>query len=224
MQKVLQHIYIIPLLLSTLLSLKSFRLSWPTPYKMFSFLLVCITVVEITAILWKYFFYSKIGAGHFSNSNIWLYNCFLIPQYLLYMLVYYKLLISSFLKKTIVITAILFSVFTVINLLFFQPIDTINSFPLIVASLIMLLLTTGYFEQIRKGKEIIQLTSEPMIWISLGAFIFHTANLPYIISLNYLIHNNIPLAIALFYIYLGLNCIMYTFYSIAFLCPHPHHK
>jgi hypothetical protein len=224
MQKVLQHIYILPLFISMLLSLKSFRLSWPAPYKIFSLLLICISVIEIFALLWKYILYNNVGYGGFSNSNIWLYNCFLVPQYLLYLYVYHQVIKSKLLKRTILIAGVVYSLFTLVNILFFQSINSINSFPIIAASIIILFLTSGYFEQLRKEKEIMRLTSQPMVWISLGAFIFHAANLPYIISLNYLIHNNIPLAIALFYIYLGLNCIMYTFYSIAFLCPHPLRK
>lgn len=224
MQRLIQHIYILPLLISTLLSLKSFRLSWPAPYKAFSVLLLCILIIETFAILWKYVLFSKLGSGH-SNSNIWLYNCFLIPQYLLYMFTYYQVLRSKLIKKIIFITAILYSVLTVVNILFLQPVNSINSYSLIAASLIILFLTTTYFEQLRNEKDIIELKSHPMVWISLGAFIFHAANLPYIISLNYLIHYNISLAVALFYIYLALNCVMYTLYSIAFLCcKYPLHK
>lgn len=224
MLRLVQHIYILPLMISMLLSLKVFRLRWPAPYKTFSVLLISIAIVETTAILWKYVLHNKIGGGHFSNSNIWLYNCFLVPQYLLYVYVYYQVAASVFRKKIILIAGAVFTILTISDILFLQPLDTISSFAVIAASLLVIFLTTGYFEQLRKQQEIIRLSSHPMTWISLGAFIFHAANLPYMISLNYLIHNNIPLAVALFYIYMGLNCIMYTLYSIAFLRTYPPRK
>lgn len=221
MQKLLQHIYIIPLFISMLLSLKVFRLKWHAQYKTFSILLIVIFSTEIFAISWKYYLHKNIGSGDYSNSNIWLYNIFLIPQYLLYLRIYYLIIRSSAVKKAIAIIRILLPAFIIINLLFFQPINTINSYSIVASSAVVLFLSISYFEQLRNETEIIKLTSHPMVWLSLGAFIFHAANLPYIISLNYLIHNNIHLAVALYYIYLGLNCILYTFYSIAFLCRYP---
>lgn len=221
MQKLLQHIYIIPLFVSMLLSLKVFRLSWPAQYKNFSILLIIIVVTELFAISWKYYFHNNLGNLAYTSSNLWLYNIALIPQYLLYLRVYYLIIQSPFQKKLIRILGILFPAFAIINLFFIQSIHTVNSYTIVVASGIILFLTVCYFDQLRNANESIKLTGHPMVWLSLGAFIFHAANLPYIISLDYLIHKNLSLAIALYYIYLGLNCILYTFYSIAFLCPKP---
>lgn len=224
MQKLLQHIYIIPLLLSTLLSLKAFRLKWPAPYRYFSVLLIVVLTTELLAITWKYFFHNTILLGSYSNSNLWLYNIFLIPQYCLYLYIYYLVLQSPRLKKLVRIIGILYPLFVIGNMFLFQRIHSVNSYSLVVSSVIVLFLTICYFEQLWTQNEIIRLGSHPMSWLSLGAFIFHAANLPYIISLEYLIKNNISLAIALYYIYLGLNCILYTLYCIAFLCPTPQPK
>lgn len=221
MQKLLQHIYIIPLFVSMLLSLKSFRLRWHVQYKLFSILLILVFVTEVFAICWKYYLHNNIGGGNYSNSNLWLYNIALIPQYLLYLRIYYLVIKSPALKKAIVIIGFIFPAFAIINLLLFQPLNSINSYSLVASSAIVLFLSVCYFEQLRNESEIIKLSAHPMVWLSLGAFIFHAANLPYIISLDYLIHNNLSLAVALYYIYLGLNCILYTFYSVAFLCQYP---
>lgn len=218
MLRLIQHIYILPLAASALLSLKSFRLGWAVQYKMFSALLWLILFTECTAILWKYVIYNQSWSGHYSKSNIWIYNIFLIPQYLGYCLVFYQAAISKKRKKLIIAAAVIFTIVTVANMLFFQPVTTVSSFAIIAASLLVIFLSTGYFEELRKQETITRLSTHPMAWISLGAFIFHAANLPYIISLNYLIGNNMSLAVALFYIYMGLNCVMYTLYSTAFLC------
>lgn len=220
MLKVIQHIYMIPLILSTLISFRSIRFNWPVQYKMFSGLLIFISIVEILAISWKYYLH-KLGNWHFSNSNLWLYNILAIPQYLIYMIIYRRIIKSFVLKRIIDALAIFFIVFSIINWIYFQTIHSINSYMLLLGSAIMIFLSISYFDQLRKEKEIIRLSSHPMVWISLGAFIFHSANIPYIISLNYLIRSNVSLAVALFYIYLALNCVMYLCYTIAFLCQHP---
>jgi hypothetical protein len=207
-----------------LLSLKVFRLRWPAHFKLFSCLLIAISLTELLAISWKYYLHTVFGNKNYSNSNLWLYNILLAPQYLLYMQIYCKVIRSHRIKKIISLLKILYPIFVVINLLYFQPLNTINSYSIIVSSTITVFLTITYFEQLRNDNEIISLKSNPMVWLSLGGFIFHAANLPYIISLNYLISNNLSLAVALYYIYLGLNCIMYTLYSIAFLCRNPLQK
>ncbi len=224
MQKLLQHIYVIPLFLSMLLSLKTFRLKWPAPYRYFSILLIVIFVTETLAISWKYFFHNTELLGNYSNSNLWLYNIFLLPQYCLYLYIYFLVLKSRRQKYVIKILGLVYPVFVITNILLIQHIHSVSSYSLILSSAIILFLTICYFEQLRNQNEIINLSSHPMSWLSLGAFIFHAANLPYIICLGYLVKHNVSLAIALYYIYLFLNCLLYTLYCIAFLCRTPHQK
>ena len=207
----------VPLFISTLLGLRSIRMQWPAPYKLFSVLLICVSATEIFAVLWKYL-PSIINGWRFSSSNLWIYNLFLIPQYLLYFTVYHKLLQSTVMKRVIRIFCFVYVGFALFNMLYIQSIYSVESLTLILADSFVVFLTTVYFEQLRKQKEIIALTSEPMVWISLGAFIFHTVSLPYMIGLNFLNKVDISLAIALFYIYMLLNFLMYSLYSIAFLC------
>jgi hypothetical protein len=223
MWSLIQHIYMLPLLISMLLSLKSFRQGWHAHYRIFAVLLLCVFLIESMAIWWSYYFASRKGRT-FGPSNLWLYNLFLIPQYLLYMTLYYQIIRSALLKKILIGIGIVFTGFAGINMLYLQEIHGFNSYTLAMADGIVIFMTVSYFNQLLEQKEIVRLSSHPMVWISVGAFIFHAANLPYILALNYLIRTNIPLAIALFYIFLVLNCIMYSLYLIAFLCRPPIHR
>jgi hypothetical protein len=210
----------LPLFLSALFSIRSIRMKWPAPYITFSILLLSVFLVETMALLWKYYFFT-IKGWPWSNSNLWLYNCFLLPQYLLYMAAYYQALQSAVVKRVIVVLAILFAVFAGFNMAFVQHIGSIDSYTLALADSIVIFLTIAWFEQLRTDHDIVELAEHPMSWISLGAFVYHAANLPYILILNYLIHKDVALAIALFYVYLVLNFGMYTLYTIAFLCKTP---
>jgi len=220
MQRMIQHLYMVPLFISMFLSFKSFRMKWPPPYRTFSILLITISGTELLAYLWKFFFFN-LRNWPYSQSNLWLYNSFLIPQYLGYMAVYYQALESVRIKKTIIGLAIAYAVLGLLNNFFLQGIHNVDSYTVVMAGSIVIFMTVAWFNQTLRGKELIRLQSHPMTWISLGALIFHAAELPYILSLNYLVRINIPLALALFYIYLSLNCIMYTAYIIAFLCQTP---
>jgi len=223
MHRVIQNIYMLPLFTCVLFSLRSLWQKWAASYKTFSILLICVFLVELMAILWKYYFFT-FRNWPWTRSNLWLYNSFLIPQYLLYIAVYYRVLHTVTIRRWIIRIGIAYSLFALVNLLFIQHIHAVNSFTLAMADSIVLFLTIAYFEQLRNQKEIVRLTKEPMVWISLGAFIYHGANLPFLLGLNFLISNNMSLALALFYIYLALNCIMYSLYTIAFLCRHPPQK
>jgi hypothetical protein len=137
------------------------------------------------------------------------------------MFVYYQVITSKKINRLILILALVFTGFAVFNEIYFQGLHNIDSFTLAMASGIIIFVTVTFFNELLKDKDIIRLSRHPMVWISAGALIFNTAELPYILSLNYLNHNDIPLAIALFYVFLTLNCIMYSLYIIAFLCPPP---
>lgn len=213
----------IPLFIAAVVSFRTFNKKWHAIYRIFSVLLISVFILEITAFLWKAFLHTTAG-WNYSVSNLWLYNSFLIPQYLLYIWMYYQAIKSNVIKKIIIVAAISFAVFAIFNMIYIQSIHTVNSYSIIMASIIMVFVAVAYFEQLRKADEIFKLSALPMVWISLGAFVFHAANLPYIISLNYLTRFDISLAISIFYIYLVLNTTMYTFYVIALLCRPPHHK
>ena len=223
MLEVIQHIYIIPLLTSTVLSFRVFKDRWPFNYQLFSALLLFITLTEATAIGWKYY-YSAPGKTSWSPSNLWIYNLSIILQYVIYMAIYYQVIKSVRIKRSIIIMGVLFALLSCTNLLFVQTIHQVNSYTVVMASGITVFLTIAYFDQLRGEKEYAPILRNPMAWISLGAFIYHAANLPYMVGLNYLIRNKISLAIALYYVFLLLNCIMYSLYIIAFLCKIPLRK
>src|SRR5258706_11384543 len=99
------YIYLIPLLLSAIFSLKSFRLNWPKPYKLFSIFLCLTLIVELFAISWKWYLF-KTDYWNYSKSNLWIYNAFLLISELFLLLFYYGVLISPTLKKMIRVSII----------------------------------------------------------------------------------------------------------------------
>jgi hypothetical protein len=223
MTSVIQHIYILPLLISAILSLKAFRLRNYTPYKLFAVLLWLIFIVEVFAFVWKRYLHNHWG-NHYTVDNLWVYNIFLVPQYLLYAVFFYRQIESAVFKKIIISTGIVFPVIAVLNIFFVQSIYIINSINLVTADSLILLFTAMYLEQLFKQEPALRLSNNPMAWICLGAILYHLANIPYVLLLNYLWQNNPSLATSFFYTYMSINFIMYTLYSIAFLCQHPQQK
>jgi hypothetical protein len=228
MIKLIQLLYYIPVLISAILSYKSFKQNWPAPYKMFSRLLFLVLLIETGGIGFKLYQYLHTGTEAAQYNLLW-YNSFLVPQYLLYIAVFYLAIRSEKIKQILKVVAVLFTVLAVGNMLFLQTINKVNSYTLIMASGIVLFCIIVWYNQSHKDEEIeakkgaipLSLMKNPMAWIALGAFIFHLAFPPYILGLNYLTAEDRSLAIKLFYLFQLLNFAMYTFYSIAFLCKRP---
>jgi len=220
MTQVIQHLYLIPMFISAILSLKAFRLSSFAPYKLFSILLFTALTTEILANLWHYYLHDFNGWSY-SKNNAWIYTISFIPQYVLFMLVYHRALQSTRIKKVIVYTAVLFTLLVLINVLFIQKFYIINSNIHILADCIMLFLAFAYFEELRRDKVIYKLSDQPMVWISLGSLVFHLLNIPFLLSINYLNRHFPAAAISFFYVYLLFIFVSYVLYSRAFLCKTP---
>jgi len=223
MAVVIQHLYLLPMLISVLLSLKAFRLGWPLAYKIFSIFLFTALFTEIFGNLWHYYLHNFNG-WKYSKNNAWIYTASFIPQYVLLMFVYHQALNSKKMKRIILFVAIAFSLFTILNFCYWQTLFIINNNTHIAADCIMLLLVFAYFEQLRKAKEPVKLSVQPMVWISLGVLVFHLLNIPFLLSINYLIRNFPSLATSFLYVYLLFIFVSYVLYSKAFLCPTPEPK
>lgn len=213
----LYHIYLFPMLLSFLSSLTTYRLDWPKPYKLFCIFLLLTLSVEITAILWMKQLY-KTEWWTFTQNNLWLYNTYLIPQYLFYIYFFASNDSRQWLKPLSIITAIAYFCFSMINLVYFQRLFVVNYATIIMANFIVILFSVNYFISLMKAKTVLKLSAQPMFWIAAGAFVFHLGSLPCFILYNYISSNNSALATSLFIIIVILNCIMYSFYTVAFLC------
>ena len=217
MFEILYYIYLLPLFLGAIVSLRSFRLNWPLPYKYFSFFLLSVLTIELFATAWKYFLHNTPW-WHYSVYNIWIYNCFLIPQYLFYLFFFYLVLKSKVTRKIILLLVIFYTIFSIVNIFFVQTPHAVKINVIIAGDIIVIYLTISFFIQLLKDPELINLVYEPLVWISIGAFIFHLGNLPYFMFINTLNRINLSLSLSLFKIVLILNTLMYSFFTISFLC------
>jgi hypothetical protein len=220
---VIQHLYLVPMFVSAMLSLKAFRLSWPLAYKIFSIFLFTALFTELLGNLWHYYLHNFNGL-HYSENNAWIYSASFIPQYGLLMFVYHQILESRILKRLVVITVVVFSIFAIFNFCYWQKFLVINSYTHVFADGIMLLLVFAYFEQVRQEKSLVKLSTQPMVWISLGVLIFHLLSIPYLLSIEFLYLNYKSLATSFIYVYLLFIFASYVLYSKTFLCPTPRPK
>lgn len=210
-------VYLLPLLVSAITSLNAFRLGWPVAMKLFSVFLFTTLSVEIFAVLWKYQWHSTRW-WDYSPNNLWLYNIYLFPQYMFYIYFFNETLKLKSIKSYVTIIAVLFGLLSLSNLLFVQRLFSIDYFTIIAANLIMIFFSILYFILLMKAETVVKLSVQPLLWISIGTFIFHLGSLPCFILYNSIFSENMAVASSLFRIIVSLNFIMYFFYAIAFIC------
>jgi len=216
-------LYLIPLTIGALISLRAFVKGWAKPFRWFSVFLLATMLVEWIAVCWKLFLH-QTPYWDLPKSNLWIYNIYIIPEYLFYIVFYCKVLEQHRLSKIALPLGISYFIFGLVNLVFIQGIAQLDTYTIIFGGVLVVILSAMYFLQELKRKIPIAVQTQPLFWISLGAFLFHSVSLPNFIFINYLSRTNLPLAIALFNILLVLNILMYSFYLISFLCHNPIRK
>lgn len=224
MPRFVHFLYLIPLSLGALVSVRTFKHTWPQAFRYFSFFLWGTLLMEFFAIAWKLWLHD-LGNWTYSKSNSWIYNLYYLPEYVFYIFFYSITLEYSKVRNRILFSmAVLFLVISIVNLLFFQGLSQLNTYTIIAGNMCVLYCALAYFRQGLQKVVSVKPVNDPLFWISVGAFIFHSATLPFFIFINYLNSVNLSLAIALFNIVLLLNIAMHTFYLIAFLCPTQYRK
>jgi hypothetical protein len=224
MPRFVHFLYLIPLSLGAVISLRAFRYSWPRAYRFFSLFLIGTLASELFAISWKLYLHDTKW-WHYSKSNIWIYNVYYILECVFYFGFYYAVLGGETVrKKTVLWISSLFLAGASYNLFFLQGIYQLGTYTIIAGNVGVLGFTLLYFRQELRKPVVSRPAKDPLFWISVSAFLFNAVSLPYFIFINYLSRTNLTLAIALFNIVLWLNIIMYTLFVIAFTCKRPFPK
>lgn len=211
------YIYLIPLAISALVSLRSFKRHWTLSFRLFSILLVTTLVVEGIAILWKWGL-NKTFLWEYSPSNMWLYNAFTPVRFIFIASFYYLTFSNGGRKRIIRWLASALAVFSVMNYFFIQTPHFVNTWTIVGVNTFTIYLALAFFHMVLHEDKVISLTTSSEIWIGLGSFLYYSGTLPFFIFFNYLISTGSPLLRSYLYINDFLNVVMYSMYTTAFLC------
>lgn len=179
----------------------------PRHLKLFPFFLLVTILIEVTGmILWR-----------MGKSNIILYNLFAVFAVTFY-LFYLKNIIRHRLVKSLITTAIIiYPIFAIINIFFIQ-VDAFQSITYSLGCLLIVGACVFYFYELFQLKQSIQLSREPAFWISSALLFFFTCTLPFIGLTNFLYEVSPVIAQNLGAILAIINFLLYSMFTIAFLC------
>jgi hypothetical protein len=187
-----------------------FQGSIPQYMKAFSFFMLITLIVEITGWLFMKYNVNKIQVTL-------LYNIFTAFEFEYYLLIIRFTLYNKKVKRIISWLLVVYPFLVLINMLFIQP----NAFHTITYSLGCLLVVAAciyYFFEIFQITNSVNLLKEPAFWICSGLLFFYCCTFPLIGLWNRL--RGLPEIILgnLNHILTLLNVLLYSLFSIAFLC------
>lgn len=179
------------------------------PYylKYFSIFLLVTLVIEC------YSFY----LWYLGKTNVKLYNFFTAFEFCFY-LFFLRLIIGNAGVKTIIrYTLLVYLFITLINILFFQT-SVFHSITYSIGCLLIVIFCIYYFFELFRRSTSVNLIGEPAFWICSGLLFFYCCSLPLVGAVNFL--SQIPLILRnnMQRILNVMNVLLYTLFTIAFLC------
>lgn len=176
--------------------------------RILSALLGIIMVVEL----------SGIYTNKHNISNQWMFRIYSTVEYLFLGYLYISHLTNPTAKNVILASMLIFCGLSVMDALIT---GNINQSPTTIYTIewtLILLLVLIYFFELYRSEQLISLTTQPLFWISVGNFIFYAGTF-FIMGLIHTIkQKDKALAQQIFLLNPILNIIMYSFWSIGFLC------
>jgi hypothetical protein len=209
------YLYFIVLSIAFLSGLYQFR-RLSRSLKLLTVLLGLTCLVECFAVL----LFRKLHL----KTNVPIYNCFMLVEFIFYGMYFKWITESKWLRNTIVILLIFFSIFWIFSTFYIFTIQQWNSYFSVAESIFVVCLAAKYYQQLLTSKILVSLKSHPEFWIATGMILFYSCDFPYLGMLNYLVKNFYHLSQKLLYVLDLLNIIMYTLFSYAFLCRIPIRK
>ncbi len=104
---------------------------------------------------------------------------------------------------------------------FVQKIDLVNTYATMIVSILIVVLALFYYYDLLEKEGTQPLVHDPLFWISTSNLIFYAGVFFLMGFLNYLMKELPELSRKLMVINYSLNYVLYSFYTIGFLCTRP---
>lgn len=154
------------------------------------------------------------------QPNVWLYNIFIPAEYLFYAFIFHRSYSVPSFRILSLLFIVLFSLYTIVNLLFINEITVLNSIPIAIGSFFMIIFSLLSFYDIYLNIQSTSVLKQPMFWIAAGVLLFNAGEFTFYLLFPYLKNSGYDDAVAVFSnINHKLILVLYSFLIIAFLCP-----
>ena len=156
--------------------------------------------------------------GSLRKSNLTLYNFFTVFEFCFYMYVVSLIITSKKMKKTIMVVIMLYTLISVINIIFIQEMRKFHTVTYAFGCLLIVATCVYYFFELFKLPKSPKLKNNPAFWICSGILFFYCCSFPLFGLSNFLSDISKLIIKNIYKIVTILNIFLYTLFTIAFLC------
>lgn len=207
MREVPLHVYFIGA--GFLISLWRYRVNVNTPYLRFfpAFLLISIIIEVIAANFWSQ-----------GEDNVIIYNFFTLFEFAFYFIVQYQTITDSGFRKILTISAFAYFVLSFANIFFYQGLHTFHTITYSLGCLLICTYSIFFLFEIFRLPKSISLTRVPSFWINIGLIFFYCCSFPFFALSGLLEGSSSFILDNLDKFIMVLNILLYSLFSISFLC------
>jgi hypothetical protein len=190
---------------SVLIPLSIAIIQWkklPVELKILRWVIICALLTDACSLI----FFS------FSLNTHVLGNSYLLVQFFLLVNVYG---FHSRNQKQVILIYVLFTVFYIINISFFQGFFTFNTNAIVVSSLLLIFLSLRYFYKLLIELPSIHIQKLPMLWISFAVLTYYSGTLFIFLASNLLFQSTDEPAVMMWILHNLLNIAKNILFAIA---------
>ena len=207
---------LILVIISTLISILFYKKLEPVWLRFFTWFMLFTILVQIVGYIYSL---------DFKKSNHFIFNIYLLIQFLFYFGIFYKTFQTKKLKLLAILASIGFIVYSFSNFLYEPGFYTFDTSSNTLGSVLTIIFCLLYFVSLFKSEEFINYFKIPMFWISTGLLFFFVGNFMYLSFIDYIIKYNLDKSGSVYwFIMITLNLLLYSLFSIGFLSNHPWKK
>ena len=152
------------------------------------------------------------------NTNNAVYNFFNVFEFAFYFVILGKIIKNNRVKMLIRFVIILYPILALANIIFIQKIYGFPALNLAIGCLLIVTICIYYFFELFQLPHSVALTRQPGFWICSGLLFFYSCSFPLIAPIN-LIKALPPFVLKNFVTIINiLNVLLYSSFTIAFLC------
>ena len=150
-------------------------------------------------------------------NTILLYNVFTLFEFVFYLLFFRAVFSSKRMKKTILAATAGFCICWVLNIMFVQQ-GSFNSYTYVLGCILIVIFSIAYFYFLFRFPETGSLIKNPFFWIGIGLLFYYTCTIPVYGMQNFITVTVQHYNRILTFIEDILNIMLYSLFSIGFLC------
>jgi hypothetical protein len=184
--------------------------------------------VQLKVLVWSMILWlikeviGEVYHGITNNSNHFIYNLYILPQYLAYFYIFYRSYISPLLKKITIYASAAFIITYIYNIFVVNHLYTFSNFVNSIGQLLTLALCFLYMAELLMQETFINYFRIPLFWIATGVMFYCTGNFVYYCLLSYILKYNLDPAGDVYMVITSVTTnVQFGLFAIGLLCNEP---